>query len=128
MSSSTRSLKFNHLYNISTEQHYFFLFLLFPAKFSSAVESFYGLCPRSFCYIISIKCFLKRIGIHSNEKLLDTLANFLIVMPFREEHSGQYMGKIANLKLSITYTWSKCVWLLSDYAICCYLIGLAMKD
>lgn len=126
MSSSTKSLKFNHLYNISTEQRYFFLFLLFPAKFSSAVESFYGLCPRSFCYIISIKCFLKRLGIHSYGNKSWTHWKFLDCLAF--QWRTLYMEKIANLKLSITYTWSKCVWLLSDYAICCYLIGLTMND
>ena len=54
-----RSLEFNHLCNIPTEDSYFFLFLLFPAKFSSAVEHFYGFCPRRFGYKLTAKCFLK---------------------------------------------------------------------
>ena len=104
MSSSTRSLEFNHLRNIPTEEIYFSLSLFSCQVFLSCWE-FLWLLSKEFLLHNHCKMFSEDRYMPLWEQLLDTLVNsFLTVFPFREERSRKCMERIANLKLSSSLT------------------------
>lgn len=104
-------VKVQQLYDIPKEKSYFFLFLLFPAKLSSAVESFYGFCPKRLCYIISAKYLLKRTEIYHYENSSWTQWSTATWLPSPSEKNT--WGN--TWKGLLTSSWGKSVWLLSNW-------------